>query len=120
MCARHSERAIERQPFSVMRLPRLLLKAPVHIYRWTLRPLVGWRCRHMPTCSEYALEAIEKNGAWKGGWLTLARLVRCRPGGSSGYDPVPDLTTVREPLWRAWAYGRWRGPEQNAPPPPHG
>lgn len=86
----------------------MLLKAPILAYRWTFRPLVGWRCRHLPTCSEYALEAIDRNGAWKGGWLTLARIARCRPGGSSGYDPVPDLTQVREPIWRAWAYGRWR------------
>ena len=50
------------------RLTREIAKAPVHAYRWTLKPLVGWECRHLPTCSEYALEAIDRNGAWRGGW----------------------------------------------------
>ena len=71
------------------KLARMALKGPILLYRYTLSPLVGWRCRHLPTCSEYALEAIDRNGAWKGGWLTLARLLRCHPWGSEGYDPVP-------------------------------
>ena len=49
-----------------MSLAGALLKAPIHLYRWTLKPYVGWNCRHLPTCSEYALEAIDKNGAWRG------------------------------------------------------
>ena len=44
---------------------KALLKAPVHVYRWTLKPLVGHHCRHWPSCSQYALEAIETNGAWR-------------------------------------------------------
>lgn len=84
------------------------LKVPVHIYRWTFKPLVGWRCRHLPTCSDYALEAIDRNGAWRGGWLTLSRLTRCRPGGTSGYDPVPDICCERHRL-APWRYGRWTG-----------
>jgi putative membrane protein insertion efficiency factor len=85
---------------------RVLLKAPVHAYRWTLKPWLGWECRHLPTCSEYALEAIELNGAWRGGWLTLARLCRCHPWGSHGYDPPPD---IRHEVHRLapWRYGRW-------------
>ncbi len=49
-----------------MSLAGTLIKAPIHLYRWTLKPYVGWNCRHLPTCSEYALEAIDKNGAWRG------------------------------------------------------
>lgn len=90
-----------------MGLPATLLKVPIHVYRWTLKPLIGMECRHLPTCSEYALEAIDKNGAWKGFWLMVSRLSRCHPWGTAGYDPVPDLSGVREPLWGAWRYGRW-------------
>lgn len=92
-----------------MKLAATLLKAPIQIYRWTLKPLIGLECRHMPTCSEYALEAIDRNGAWKGFWLMMSRLARCHPWGSHGYDPVPDLSGVRQPFWRAYRYGRWNG-----------
>ena len=89
-----------------MRLARALLKAPIHMYRWTLKPIMGLECRHLPTCSEYALEAIDRNGAWKGFWLMLSRLTRCHPWGTSGYDPVPDLTDVSH-TFTPWRYGRW-------------
>ena len=88
------------------RIVRAIAKAPIHAYRWTLKPLMGMHCRHLPTCSEYGLEAIDRNGAWRGLWLTVARLWRCRPGGSSGYDPVPDVTTASYPF-SPWRYGRW-------------
>jgi putative membrane protein insertion efficiency factor len=84
-----------------------LLKAPVHLYRWTLKPYVGWDCRHLPTCSEYALDSIDKNGPWRGLWLILSRLSRCRPGGTRGHDPVPDIRRERHVL-APWRYGRWR------------
>lgn len=92
-------------------LAKRLLQAPVHAYRWTLKPLVGWECRHLPTCSAYALDAIEVNGAWRGGWLALARLCRCHPWGSSGFDPAPDIRAERHPC-APWRYGRWRGPAE--------
>ena len=82
-------------------------QAPVHLYRWTLKPLLGAECRHLPTCSEYALDAIERNGAWRGLWLMTARLWRCRPGGTSGYDPAPDVCCERHGLL-GWRYARWR------------
>lgn len=63
---------------------------PVRAYRLLLSPWIGRNCRFMPTCSEYALEALEKHGAWRGSWLTIRRLSRCRPGGGDGYDPVPE------------------------------
>lgn len=91
------------------RFAKALLKAPIHVYRWTLKPITGWECRHLPTCSEYGLEAIDRNGAWRGFWLTTSRVCRCRPGGSSGYDPVPDIRAERHPL-APWRYGRWHIP----------
>jgi uncharacterized protein len=97
-------------PVPHMTLATRILKAPIHAYRWTLKPLIGMDCRHLPTCSEYALEAIDKNGAWKGFWLMIARLSRCHPWGSAGYDPVPDLRGVRH-RFQPWQYGRWQGCE---------
>ena len=88
-------------------IAKAILLAPIMIYRWTISPLLGVNCRHLPSCSDYAREAIETNGAWKGGWLTLARLCRCHPWGSHGYDPVPDLKAERHPF-APWRYGRWR------------
>lgn len=67
-----------------------LLALPVHAYRLLLSPWIGHHCRYQPTCSAYALEALEKHGAIKGGWLALRRIGRCHPWGSDGYDPVPE------------------------------
>ena len=92
-----------------MRVADELLKAPIHLYRWTLKALVGWSCRHTPTCSEYALEAIDRNGPWRGLWLTVARCGRCHPWGSAGFDPAPDIRAERH-TFAPWRYGRWRGP----------
>ena len=69
---------------------RALLISFVRLYQLTLSPFVGFNCRYHPTCSAYAVEAIETHGALRGGWLTLRRLLRCHPWGGSGYDPVPD------------------------------
>lgn len=66
-----------------------LLSLPVHLYRATFSPTVGMNCRYLPTCSAYALEALETHGALRGGWLTLRRIARCHPLGGSGHDPVP-------------------------------
>lgn len=66
-----------------------LLKFPIHLYRWLLSPLLGSNCRYHPTCSAYALEAIEMHGAWRGSWLALRRIGRCHPWGGAGDDPVP-------------------------------
>lgn len=67
-----------------------ILALPVRLYRLTFSPLVGQGCRYHPTCSAYALEALERHGALRGGWLTLRRLARCHPWGGSGIDNVPD------------------------------
>ena len=78
-----------------MSLPARLLRAMVFLYRWTLSPLLGPRCRFLPSCSEYALDALARHGALAGGWLTLRRLARCHPWGGSGYDPVPPADRCR-------------------------
>jgi putative membrane protein insertion efficiency factor len=92
------------------RIAKAAMLAPIALYRLTLSPLIGAHCRHLPSCSDYARGAIELNGAWRGGWLTLARLCRCHPWGSHGYDPVPDLRGERHRC-APWRYGRWRGPQ---------
>ena len=70
-----------------------LLLAPIKIYRWCISPMFPPACRFMPTCSEYAMDALTLHGPVKGGWLTARRLLKCHPvkrlGGASGFDPVP-------------------------------
>ncbi|WP_416355181.1 membrane protein insertion efficiency factor YidD [Aureimonas phyllosphaerae] len=68
---------------------RLLGVGLVRLYQLTFSPLVGGHCRHIPTCSEYAYEAVARHGLWRGGWLAARRVGRCGPFGSGGLDPVP-------------------------------
>jgi putative membrane protein insertion efficiency factor len=70
------------------RLLTKILKLPVYFYRYYISPLTPASCRYVPTCSEYALQALEKYGPFKGGWMALKRILRCHPWGGSGYDPV--------------------------------
>ncbi|MEO1291804.1 MAG: membrane protein insertion efficiency factor YidD [Pseudomonadota bacterium] len=67
----------------------VLLRLPIHIYRGAISPLIGSNCRYHPTCSAYALEALERHGPFRGCWLIARRLTRCHPWGGSGFDPVP-------------------------------
>ncbi|GHT76175.1 putative membrane protein insertion efficiency factor [Bacteroidia bacterium] len=62
---------------------------PIRFYRKCISPLTPATCRFTPTCSEYALIAIQKYGVFKGGWLAIKRICRCHPWGGQGYDPVP-------------------------------
>jgi putative membrane protein insertion efficiency factor len=62
---------------------------PIKIYQWTISPLLGNQCRHVPSCSHYAVEAIEEWGVIKGIWMGAKRIARCNPWGTSGFDPVP-------------------------------
>ncbi len=67
-----------------------IVALPVRAYRLLFSPWVGNSCRYQPTCSAYALEALEKHGAIKGSWLAARRVGRCHPLGSDGFDPVPE------------------------------
>lgn len=73
-----------------------LLALPVRAYRLLGSPWVGHNCRYQPTCSAYALEALEKHGALRGSWLAIRRIGRCHPWGSSGYDPVPPIPLAND------------------------
>ena len=75
-------------PFN--RLVGAVMLALISFYRRWISPLIGPRCRFTPTCSAYGLEAIQRHGPWRGGWLTLRRLLRCHPFTPCGCDPVPD------------------------------
>jgi putative membrane protein insertion efficiency factor len=68
---------------------RKLFILPIRFYQLFISPLLGSNCRHTPTCSQYAIEAIREWGVFKGMWLGLRRIARCHPWGTSGYDPVP-------------------------------
>jgi uncharacterized protein len=81
----------------------------IQAYRYTLSPWVGLECRHLPTCSDYADQAIERYGLWAGGWMTLARLLRCQPLGTSGLDFVCEALPAKSRWYMPWRYGRWRG-----------
>jgi hypothetical protein len=67
----------------------LSIKGVLRAYKLTVSPLIGPRCRFVPTCSEYAAESLIAHGPWRGSWLTARRLCRCHPWGGSGYDPPP-------------------------------
>jgi putative membrane protein insertion efficiency factor len=105
------------QPTSniVARLPRLLGRALILFYRYTLLALIGPRCRHLPSCSEYAEEAVVRFGLWAGAWMALARILRCQPWGTSGLDFVPAALPPRAHWWMPWRYGRWRGTNYQPP-----
>jgi putative membrane protein insertion efficiency factor len=90
------------------RAPRMAGRGLIALYRHTLSALVGMHCRHLPTCSQYADEAIGRFGLWAGGWMTLARLLRCHPWGTSGLDIVPAALPEGAHWYRPWRYGLWR------------
>ena len=71
----------------------------VRLYQLTLSGVIGNPCRHLPTCSEYAYEAIARHGLWSGGWLAFGRVARCGPFGTGGIDNVPQSLTFREKLF---------------------
>jgi len=96
-------------------LPRLIGRVLIHGYRYVLSPLIGPRCRHLPSCSEYGETAIMRHGLWAGSWMTLARLLRCQPWGTHGLDFVPDAPPAGARWYLPWRYGRWRGTNPTPP-----
>ena len=73
----------------MLKILNFIFIVPIKLYQILLSPLLGQSCRYHPTCSQYAVEAIEKYGPVKGIWLGIKRIARCHPWGGSGHDPVP-------------------------------
>ena len=80
----------------------------IRLYQVTISGLIGRQCRHLPSCSEYADEAIDRHGLWAGGWMGTARVCRCHPWGTAGLDPVPALLPLQSRWYAPWRYGLWR------------
>lgn len=95
----------------VARLPRLALRGLILVYRYTLSAFMGRQCRYLPTCSEYAEEAVMRHGALAGSVMATARICRCNPWGGHGYDPVPECVPTGGRWYRPWRYGIWRTPK---------
>ena len=68
---------------------KTVLIALMRFYRYAISPMLGRNCRFHPTCSEYAIEAVQRHGALRGGWMAAKRVGRCHPFNPGGYDPVP-------------------------------
>ena len=94
---------------AVGRIPSVIGISLIKLYRAVLSPLIGRECRYLPTCSEYAEEAILRYGLWAGFWIGFARIQRCGPFGASGFDPVPDVLSAGARWYTPWRYGRWTG-----------
>ncbi len=75
----------------------VVLSAPLRLYRLALSPLLGPRCRFAPSCSRYALTALEVHGPLRGTWLAVRRVGRCHPWNAGGHDPVPPAAGVAGP-----------------------
>ena len=86
--------------------PRLFGMAFIRAYQLTLSSLIGNSCRHVPTCSEYGYEAVARHGLWAGLWMALFRFMRCGPGGTWGFDPVPPSLGPGRRWYAPWRY--WR------------
>lgn len=98
-----------RRPFTLLAL------GLIRLYKLALSPALmalGVRCRHWPSCSSYAADAVGRHGAWPGSWMALARVLRCNPWGSSGIDPAPETLRADARWWTPWRYADWRGPKQ--------
>ncbi len=91
-------------------LPRRAAHGLIRAYQLSLSGLIGRQCRHLPSCSEFTDEAIQTHGLWAGGWMGLARICRCQPWGTAGFDPVPQQLPAGAVWYRPYRYGQWRGP----------
>ncbi len=84
-------------------LPQRVVLLLLRAYKWALSPLLPPSCRYIPTCSEYAMEAVERYGAFRGGLMAAWRVLRCHPFVKGGYDPVVKLTANDQPQTNAQA-----------------
>jgi hypothetical protein len=107
MTHQHGDLAKTRRFFHI---GRLAAHGAIRAYQLTLSSLAGSQCRHLPTCSDYMDEAIARHGLWAGGFMGLARLCRCHPWGTAGFDPPPKTRPPGSHWLRPWTFGRWRGP----------
>ena len=90
-------RALAKGGRCMTRRPRSLAIGAVRVYQWTLRPVIGANCRFLPSCSDYAIEAMRAHGAVRGSGLAARRILRCNPWHEGGYDPVPPADARRLP-----------------------
>ena len=93
------------------------LRVLIRAYQLTLSSVVGRHCRHLPTCSDYAAEAIGRHGAWAGSWIAFARVCRCGPLGTHGLDYVCEALPAGSAAHLPWRYARWRGTNPTPPCP---
>ncbi len=94
----------------IIKLPFVwIMLAALLVYKAVISPVLfafGVRCRHEPSCSTYSQRAIKRHGPWYGGWMTLARLLRCQPWGTDGVDNVPEAITT-PPIYAPWRAALW-------------
>jgi len=86
---------MEKVISTIASIPAKLMMGLIKAYRFAISPLLGANCRFSPTCSEYSLAAFKRFGFFKGLYLTVRRILRCRPGGGKGYDPIPEKFSFR-------------------------
>jgi uncharacterized protein len=97
-------RAASRLMQFLARTGRFAAHVAIRAYQLTLSAIAGTHCRHLPTCSDYMDEAIARHGLWAGGAMGIARLCRCHPWGTAGFDPVPKALPPHARWWRPWTY----------------
>ena len=73
---------------AIIKVLSWVLLVPIYFYKYAISPLIPNSCRHVPTCSEYAVQAVKIHGPFRGFWLLIRRISRCHPWGTHGYDPV--------------------------------
>jgi putative membrane protein insertion efficiency factor len=87
---------------SLKKILSFLLSLPVHIYKYAISPFLKPSCRHIPSCSQYMIDALKIHGPFIGFAMGTGRILRCRPGGTHGYDPVPIFRFKRYNLFKRY------------------